>query len=195
MAARRMSSAFQFALSASLLFVWMNRTYGFLIGFVAASFFTLMPRVFGHANLAATDIPMLFFWVLTTLFFHLSIQGKRFFQVALGITLGLGFLTKLPTLLVILPLILWLIIYRGKTLLELAVRLRTLKTVLLLLIPLVATVFQIHYLAKNMWSDVAHIPQEERWIYLAEVSLLNPKSTPCLHVLFLFIPLTFWIIR
>ena len=113
----------------------------------------------------------------------------------MGITLGLGFLTKLPTLLVILPLILWLIIYRGKTLLELAVRLRTLKTVLLLLIPLVATVFQIHYLAKNMWSDVAHIPQEERWIYLAEVSLLNPKSTPWLPVLFLFITLTFWIIR
>lgn len=195
MAARRMSSALQFALSASLIFVWMSRIYGFWIGFVAVSFFTLIPRVFGHANLAATDIPMLFFWVLTTLFFHLALQGKRFFQVALGITLGLGFLTKLPTLLVILPLVLWLMIYRGKTLLVLAARLQTLKTVLLLLVPLIAAVFQIHYLAQNMWTDVAHIPQEERWIYLAEVSLLNPENAPQLPVLFLFLPLTFWVIR
>lgn len=74
------------------------------LGALAAASLILMPRIFGHAHLAALDMPVALFWFLTVAAFRKGIQSLAW-ALACGFIFGLALLTKINA--VLLPLALW----------------------------------------------------------------------------------------
>lgn len=109
--ARRMASGIELALAASLLFLFLARRYGLWVSSVAAASLVLTPRVFGDAHIAGTDMPLMAFWGLTALAFWNGLES-RLWRVVFGVLLGLSFLVKFSALLMIVPLGIWLLIFR-----------------------------------------------------------------------------------
>jgi hypothetical protein len=108
--ARRMASVIEFALTVALVFVFLGRRYGMSTGLVGGFGILLMPRLYGQAHLIDTDIPGLLIWVAAALAFWKGLNepnGRRW-RVAVGILVGLGFIEKMATVAVVLPLLLWL---------------------------------------------------------------------------------------
>lgn len=108
--AARFAPATAYALLIFLIGVWTTRREGAMAGTVAAAAVALMPRMFGHAHLAALDM-------LTTLFFVSAVlavadaarSGKtRYFALA-GMLWGAAILVRLHGLLLAPPVIAWLI--------------------------------------------------------------------------------------
>jgi hypothetical protein len=112
--ARRMATVIQFALTITIGFQFLSRRYGFWVGAIAAGSLLLMPRLYGQAHLIDTDVPGLLLWAATAVAFWkgLNEQDARRWRVAVGILLGLAFIEKMGTVLVLLPLLLWLIVSR-----------------------------------------------------------------------------------
>ena len=112
--ARRMATVIEFALTITIGFHFLARRYGFWVGAVAAGSLLLMPRLYGQAHLIDTDTPGLLLWVATTLAFWKGLheQNARRWRVAVGVLLGLAFVEKMGTVMVLLPLLLWLIVGR-----------------------------------------------------------------------------------
>lgn len=113
MTAMRLPNAALFGLTVALLFLLGTREYGRIAGFGAALFYVLMPRVFGHAHIAASETPLAFFTVLTVWCF---LVGNRFWPFALftGIAFGFAIATKVTALALPLPLILWGQLYKRR---------------------------------------------------------------------------------
>jgi 4-amino-4-deoxy-L-arabinose transferase-like glycosyltransferase len=107
---RRLSSVVSFGATVALLFGFMARRYGVWAGAVAAGSLILMPRLYGQAHLIDTDIPGLFLWAAISVAFWKGLSDARggVWRVLLGILLGLAFVEKMATVMVILPLFLWL---------------------------------------------------------------------------------------
>jgi hypothetical protein len=112
--ARRMSTVIEFALTITIGFHFLARRYGFWVGAVAAGSVLLMPRLYGQAHLFDTDTPGLLIWVATTVAFWKGLheQNARRWRVAVGVLLGLAFILKMGTVMVLLPLLFWLIAVR-----------------------------------------------------------------------------------
>ncbi len=110
--ARRMAAVIQFALTIMIGFQFLARRYGFWVGAVASGSLLLMPRLYGQAHLIDTDVPGLLLWAATALAFWKGLheQNARRWRVAVGILLGLAFVEKMGTVLVLLPVLLWLIV-------------------------------------------------------------------------------------
>ena len=112
--ARRMATVIQFALTITIGFQFLARRYGFWVGAVAAGSLLLMPRLYGQAHLIDTDMPGLLLWAATALAFwkglHEPDAGR--WRIAVGMLLGLAFIEKMATVVVLLPLLLWLIVGR-----------------------------------------------------------------------------------
>jgi len=71
-----------------------------------------MPRVLGHAHIAATDMPLTLFWFVATLgLFQFVRQGSRRWLFAGAIGLGLAFATKFTGWLAPLPVLAWMVFY------------------------------------------------------------------------------------
>jgi hypothetical protein len=113
MTAMRLPNAVLFGLTVALLFLLGTREYGRIGGFAAAIFYVLMPRVFGHAHIAASETPLAFFTVLTVWCF---LVANRWWPFALftGIALGCAIATKVTALALPVPLMLWGQIYRRR---------------------------------------------------------------------------------
>lgn len=113
MTAMRLPNAILFGLTVALLFLLGTREYGRIAGFGAALFYVLMPRVFGHAHIAASETPLAFFTVLTVWCF---LVANRFWPFALftGIAFGFAIATKVTALALPLPLILWGQFYKRR---------------------------------------------------------------------------------
>ena len=112
--ARRMASAILFALTVSSLFVFVRRRYGSLGAWGAALSLGVMPRVFGHAHLAGTDIPTMAIWWFTFVAFVRALESRGW-RVGFGVLLGLCFLTKFTAVLVVAPCLVWAVIYRRRS--------------------------------------------------------------------------------
>ena len=112
--ARRMAGVIEFALTITIGFHFLARRYGFWVGALAAGSLLLMPRLYGQAHLADTDTPGLLLWVATTVAFWKGLyeQNARRWRVAVGVLMGLAFVEKMGTVMVLLPLLLWLIVGR-----------------------------------------------------------------------------------
>jgi hypothetical protein len=74
----------------------------------------LMPRVYGDGHIAGTDTPGLLLWAATALAFWkgLNEPSARSWRVAVGVLVGLAFVTKMAAVLVVLPLLAWLVTAR-----------------------------------------------------------------------------------
>ncbi len=112
--ARRVASVIEYALAITVLFGFLARRYGLWVGGVAAASLLLMPRVYGDGHIAGTDMPGMLLWGLTALAFWkgLNEENARRYRVAVGVLIGLGFVEKMATILVVLPLVGWLAVAR-----------------------------------------------------------------------------------
>ncbi len=147
---RRMASVIAFALTVVLLFGFLARRYGAWVGLVAAGSLLLMPRLYGQAHLAETDIPGLLIWTATALAFWKGLHEPRArrWRVAVGVLAGLAFVEKMATVLVLLPILAWLVIGHLPRANRRAAWLDGLITSLMLLLPLGITYLEIRRLAR-----------------------------------------------
>jgi hypothetical protein len=109
-AAARFAPAIAFALLVLIVGVWTGRREGALAGTAAAAAVALMPRVFGHAHLAALDMLTTLFFVAAVLAVAEAARGGRVWQYALaGAVWGATMLVRLHGLLVAPPVVAWLV--------------------------------------------------------------------------------------
>lgn len=113
MVAMRLPAAILFGLTVALIFLLGCKEYGRAGGLAAAVFYACMPRVFGHAHIAASETPLAFFTLLTGWCF---LVGNRFRAFALftGVAFGLAVATKVSALMLPVPLMLWGQLYRRR---------------------------------------------------------------------------------
>ena len=110
-ASYRLSSLLMFALLVGLVTGWTARLTRPAAGAAAGLSLLLMPRVFGHAHVAATDMPLTLFWFVATMsaFFYVH-DGRRRWIVLAGLALGLGLATKFTAFLLPIPLAAWMLL-------------------------------------------------------------------------------------
>lgn len=113
-ASYRLSSLLLFGLLLFLVVRWVTAVAGGGAGIAAGLSLLLMPRVFGHAHLAATDMPLTFFWFGATAGLFLYVRGgRRRWLLAGAACMGLGFATKFTAFLLPLALVPWMILSRD----------------------------------------------------------------------------------
>ena len=109
-AAARFVPAVAFALLVFLVGAWTASSQGRWSGTIAAAAVALMPRLFGHAHLAALDMLTAFFFVAAVLAVAAASRSRRTWHFALaGVVWGLAMLTRLHGLLLAPPVVLWML--------------------------------------------------------------------------------------
>ncbi|TDJ51482.1 MAG: DUF2029 domain-containing protein [Nitrospina sp.] len=111
--AYRMAPAILFALAVMAVFRVMARRFDSATGLFAALSLALMPRVFGHAHIAATDTAMMAFWLFAVVAFYKGLEDKRW-SYGFAVLLGLAFSVKFTGVLIPLALIMYMILAREK---------------------------------------------------------------------------------
>ena len=107
----RLSPAFLFAILVGALVWIVSGVAGIPAGIAAGLSFLLMPRVFGHAHFAATDMPLTVFWALATFAFASYLRGGSTSRLVLAsVALGLALGTKFTGWLLPVPLLAWAIL-------------------------------------------------------------------------------------
>jgi hypothetical protein len=186
--ARRLASVIEFALTITIGFHFLARRYGTWVGAVMAGSLLLMPRLYGQAHLIDTDTPGLLLWAATALAFWNALHepnGRRW-RVGVGILLGLAFVEKMGTVMVLLPLLIWLILgYLPRALVRPGVRAVVIDgafTIGAMLIPLGLAFQQILILQRQL-----PVPKE--------IDLFAYGPTGGATGAILAIPLAVWLIR
>jgi hypothetical protein len=107
----RLVPAMAFGLLVFLVGVATLRMAGPLAGTVAAAGVCLVPRVFGHAHLAALDMLTTFWFVAAILAaIEADVRGGRWWHYAIaGVVWGLAMLTRLSGVLVAPPVAVWML--------------------------------------------------------------------------------------
>jgi 4-amino-4-deoxy-L-arabinose transferase-like glycosyltransferase len=113
---RRLASIFEFTACVTMLYGFLAPRYSRLVGFVAAGALLFMPRPFGDAHVAGTDMPGMFLWALTAIAFWKGLYEPRSgkWRIAVGILLGLAFVQKMAAVFVIGPLVIWAVVARWR---------------------------------------------------------------------------------
>lgn len=95
---------------------WVGaREWGLVAGGAAAAALLLMPRVLGHAHIAATDMPVTALWFLATLGTIRFIEHRGVGAYALAVfAFGLAISTKFTGFLVPVPIVLWALVYHRR---------------------------------------------------------------------------------
>ena len=128
-ACARVGSALAFGMTVWLVGVFAGHWFGRTAGWSAALCYALMPRVFGHAHLAALETsmnlaflaPVLFVgqkWGMTNGADGQPMRPRREWSCAViaGVLIGLAFLTKIQAVLLPIPIAVWTLIrwrWRG----------------------------------------------------------------------------------
>ncbi len=114
LAAYRLAPALLFAGLIALAFRWAAAAWGGIAGLGAALSILLMPRLFGHAHVGATETPLMAFWVAASAAGWWTIERggpgerrERWGWVLVGVAWGLAAGTKFTGLLAIVPLAVW----------------------------------------------------------------------------------------
>lgn len=108
LAAFRLFPAILFAGLVLLLFRWGCSAWGGVGGLGAALSTALMPRLFGHAHLGATETPLVAFWVAATAAGWWAIERRRWTGwVVAGVAWGFAAGTKFTGLAALTPLAAW----------------------------------------------------------------------------------------
>lgn len=113
LSAFRLPSALAFAGLLWLVYCFGRDQAGRAAGLFAALSLALMPRIAGHAHLAALDIPITFFWFAVTVAFVKGIESRPWAAVT-GLLFGLALLTKINAVLLPLALLPWGALYHRR---------------------------------------------------------------------------------
>ncbi len=108
LAAFRLFPAILFAGLVLVLFRWGCAAWGGLAGLGAAVSTALMPRLFGHAHLGATETPLMFGWVVATASLWWAIERNRWLGwVVAGLGWGFAMGTKFTGVAALAPALAW----------------------------------------------------------------------------------------
>jgi hypothetical protein len=104
----RLAPAALFGLTVGLLLLWGASAASTAAGAAAAGALVLMPRVFGDAHVAATDMPLTAFWTLAAWGFWRAQRDRRLAgSLAFGAGWGMALATKFTGILLAAPLVAW----------------------------------------------------------------------------------------
>ena len=125
-AAARSGSAVAFAFLIVLVGYTSGKWYGPFAGMVAATSLVMMPRLFGHAHLAAleTVMSLVYAAVVFSVAGNWSKQSQPIWKTALftGLVLGLALLTKIQAILLPFPIAAWALFHwRHRAILPLVI--------------------------------------------------------------------------
>jgi hypothetical protein len=107
----RLGHCLLMAVTVGILFGCLSRDHGWAAASVAAVSLLFMPRVFAHAHLNATDVPVSCFWMLALLAWLRGGSSWRGGLLA-ALACGLGLATKATFVLAPLLLAAWTILFR-----------------------------------------------------------------------------------
>lgn len=111
LAGYRLSNLLCFGLLIGLLTAWTARLAGATAGLAAGLSLLLMPRVFGHAHFAATDMPLTLAWFVGAMGLYLHHRdGRHRWVVLAGLAFGLGMATKFTAFLLPVPVAAWMLV-------------------------------------------------------------------------------------
>ena len=115
---RRLASIFEFTACVAMLYGFIASRFTPLAGFIAAGALLFMPRPFGDAHVAGTDMPGMLLWALTAIAFWKGLYDTngRPWRLFVGLLLGLAFVQKMAAVFVVGPLMLWVLLARSRTL-------------------------------------------------------------------------------
>lgn len=114
-AAARMGVALGFALLVLMVGLFATRRYGVYGGLSAAICLPLLPRLFGHAHLAALDFLTALGCTAAILALCWAARREKWWSFALaGAIWGLALLTRFHALLCLPPAFLWLLLFRRR---------------------------------------------------------------------------------
>ena len=109
MGAYRLAPAILFSILIGLLFLTVGGRYGVWAGFWAAASFFLMPRIFGHAHIGATDMPLTVLWFASAVSFHRALESRPW-ALGFAVIYGLALATKFTALVIPLPLAVYILL-------------------------------------------------------------------------------------
>jgi len=109
--AYRLAPALLFGFSILVVFRFMAREFDYATGLFSAFSLLLMPRVFGHAHIAATDMAMMCFWLFCVIAFHKGLSDRRWSYI-FAVLLGLAWSVKFTGFMIPLALILYMVLAR-----------------------------------------------------------------------------------
>jgi len=112
-AAARMGPIFCFALTCVVLFLFVQRRFGYEAGLFTIILLVLMPRMFAHAHLASLEMPLLLMWVLTVVAFEMGVRS-RFWGIMAGAFFGLALLVKFNAVFLLPILAVWGLVFHGR---------------------------------------------------------------------------------
>ncbi len=112
LAAHRLGNMILVSIMVAVLFLWLEKTYGWVAAMMAAGALMAMPRFFFHAHLAALDVPAAFMAFMMTFCFAQWLDRRSWkWTLALGVVFGIAFATKINTVFVPLTLLLWTLFF------------------------------------------------------------------------------------
>ena len=111
--AARLGSAIAFGLLALVVYKLTARIAGWTAGTFAALSLIALPRLVGHARLAALDEMMALTWLLTIYAFLRGTDSRRWAMLT-GVFFGLALATKLNAFFLPLPLLVWGYLFRKR---------------------------------------------------------------------------------
>jgi len=109
--AYRLSPALMFSVLVGLLFWVVGRRYGTAAGAWAAGAFFLMPRVFGHSHIGATDMPITLLWFASAVSFHRALESRGWAAV-FALVYGMALATKFTAFVIPVPLLIFILLSR-----------------------------------------------------------------------------------
>lgn len=117
--AYRMSAPIIFGLLLALAFLHVSEGAGRPAGLATAVLLAVMPRLFTHNHIAATDAPLCFFWLLTAHVFMKACERPALSPLG-GLAFGLCMAVKFTGFLAAIPLLVFgLLYYRRRALVPL----------------------------------------------------------------------------
>ncbi len=199
--ARRMASVIEFAFTVMILYQFLAKRYGVWVGAIAGASLLLMPRLYGDAHIAGTDTPGLLIWGLAALAFWKGLYepDARKWRLIVGILIGLAFIQKMATVMVVVPLVLWLIagplVRQIRSKQDRGAWIDGAITSTLMIVPLAITFLELQRISAvfvQMLRDQGIAPH---LISVARMNLFTQHPETKLPSLILAVPLFVWIVR
>lgn len=115
--AYRFSTVLLFAALLASIYLYVSRAHGPLAALAAAALLGTMPRFYVDGHIGATDVPLSVFWFLTAVAFERACDRPRLWPLA-GLAYGLCMSVKFTGFLVLVPSLVWGLVYRRREMLR-----------------------------------------------------------------------------